>query len=80
MDHIMVTPGIKTVVECGVVCTVWTSWRHIFVSAFSEDARSLARLALNLEQRGYDTKVGFDGERRLHWLDAEMRLQLCAAE
>ena len=75
MDYIMVTPKIRTVVECGVVCTVWTSWRHIFVSAFSEDARSLASLALTLEQRGYEIKVGFDAKRQLHWMDAEMRLQ-----
>lgn len=80
MEYIMVTPQIKTVVEQGVVCTVWTSWRHIFVSAFSEDARSLAGLAQTLEQRGYETRLGFDAKRQLHWLDAEMRLQLCAAQ
>lgn len=80
MDYIMVTPKIRTVVECGVVCTVWTSWRHIFVSAFSEDACSLASLALSLEQRGYETKVNYDAKRGLYFLDAEMRLQLCAAQ
>lgn len=61
---------ISTVDENGVRCSVWTGQSVIYVSAQSTDAKALAELSLQLEQRGYNIEIAPITDRAGRFLGA----------